>query len=129
MCSTALIDTGKMNGLAHVICASSFFILTLFAQVYNTVVVSRIQGKTQAFSQINLYVKYAIAVAMFFQIIGNFSVEGSLPGSGGDGNNKGNFYEWALTGTIISMFLSIGMDSNRFNFEYIETRPETTLEL
>lgn len=38
MGSTANIDTGKSNGKWHGFCASNFFIFTILAQIYNTVI-------------------------------------------------------------------------------------------
>ena len=38
MFSTGLIDTGIMNDLFHGICATSFFILTFAAQIYNAII-------------------------------------------------------------------------------------------
>lgn len=39
-------------------------------------------------------------------------------------SKKSNFIEWTMTATIISMFLSIGMDSWKFEFVYVESRAE-----
>jgi hypothetical protein len=127
MGSTALIDTGYMFELAHDICATSFFILTFFAQVYNVVVVADLQKRTQAFSQNNLYVKYIICGILAIQLVGNFGMGFDLPGYARTNDNKGNFYEWTLTVTIISMFLSIGTDASRFDFVYSEAPPEHQL--
>jgi hypothetical protein len=38
MGSTANIDTGKVNGKWHNFCASNFFVFTILAQIYNTVI-------------------------------------------------------------------------------------------
>ena len=113
MVNTATIDTGHMNETLHEWCAASFFIITFFSQVYNTVIVADIQRRTNAFSQANIYFKYAILAALAVQLVGNYGQQGPtdwlFPNS-----NKGNFYEWTLTATTISMFISIGLDCGRF---------------
>ena len=38
MGNTATIDTGKINTKWHTTCATTFFIFTLVAQVYNTII-------------------------------------------------------------------------------------------
>ena len=116
MVNTATIDTGHMNETLHEWCAASFFIITFFSQVYNTVIVVDIQKRTKAFSQANVYFKYAILAALAVQLVGNYGQQGRLlPNS-----DKGNFYEWTLTATIISMFISIGLDCGRFELVYEE---------
>ena len=72
MVNTATIDTGHMNETLHEWCAASFFIITFFSQVYNTVIIVDLQNKTKAFSQRNVYFKYAILGALSVQLIGNF---------------------------------------------------------
>ena len=39
-------------------------------------------------------------------------------------NDKGKFLEWTMTVTVISMFISIAMDSRHFEFVYSETKNE-----
>lgn len=39
-------------------------------------------------------------------------------------SNKSNFIEWTMTATIISMFLSIGMDAWKYEFVYVEVKAE-----
>ena len=98
----------------------SFFILTFFAQIYNSVIVVDLQAKTKAFSQINLYVKYFILFILALQLIDSVSSGYGVVGYVTANDDKGNFLEWTFTTTIISMFLSIGMDANRFDFVYEE---------
>jgi hypothetical protein len=64
-----------------------------------------------------MLLKYSLLAILAVQLVGSFSVEG-IPGS--FNNNKGNFYEWTLTATTISMFISIGLDCNRFELVYEE---------
>ncbi len=69
MGSTAAIDTGHMNETFHVICASSFFILTFFAQIYNTIIVVYLSTQTKVISKPNLYFKYFILLLLLIQLI------------------------------------------------------------
>lgn len=65
--NTATIDTGHMNKHLHASCASRFFIVTILAQVYNTVVCANLSDLTTAISKRNLYVKYFIMVMLVVQ--------------------------------------------------------------
>lgn len=58
-----------MFELFHDVCATSFFILTFFAQIYNTVIVYFLSEKTRAISKINLYFKYFILFMLLIQLI------------------------------------------------------------
>ena len=68
MFSTALIDTGKMDGDFHVICATLFFLLTLFAQLSNTVVFGILCFKYNAANRIMTYVKIVVAGLIVIQM-------------------------------------------------------------
>lgn len=74
MVNTATIDTGYMNEHLHEWCASSFFILTFFAQIYNIVVVVDLQNKCGAFKQWNLYLKYGILALLALQLLDSVAV-------------------------------------------------------
>ena len=54
------------------------------------------------------------------QLLGSISIDQGLTGYVIPNDDKGNFYEWTLTATIISMFISIGIDCSRFEFVYTE---------
>ena len=125
MGNTASIDTGKMNGHLHTFCASRFFIITFIAQIYNTLLGAGLYSHTKAISRWNLYLKYFILVILLIQILdsavkgyGWFRPEGQL------GSDKDKFLEWTLTATVISMFLSIGLDASKFEFVYTELREQ-----
>jgi len=118
MMSTACIDTGHMFELLHDVCATSFFIITFFSQIYNTVVVFDLQKKCNAFSQGNMYVKYAIMVLLAIQLAESFTSGYGLTGYVTVNDKKSNFLEWTLTTTIISMFMSIGYDGSKYLFVY-----------
>ena len=57
MGSTANIDTGKHNSEWHTWCASHFFILTLIAQIYNTVIFCNLYFIHKAVSKTLTYLK------------------------------------------------------------------------
>jgi len=69
MGNTATIDTGKMNEKWHTSCASSFFIFTLAAQLYNAIIYSLIYSKTKAVSYNNLLFKYVLIGLLVVQIL------------------------------------------------------------
>lgn len=69
MGSTANIDTGVMDGQWHGACASAFFIFTLIAQLYNTVVGWLIYEKIKTISVNVLYFKVFLIVLLVIQLL------------------------------------------------------------
>lgn len=57
MGSTANIDTAKNNEHWHTFCASKFFILTVFGQIYNTVVFTHLWYNYKIVNQTLVYLK------------------------------------------------------------------------
>lgn len=67
-----------------------------------------------------MYLKYFILALLAVQL-----VDSSISGidvadmfEGEDNSPKSNFFEWTLTATVISMFLSIGLDANQYELVY-----------
>lgn len=71
MISTACLDTGYRSGSLHVHCASSFFVLSFFAILYNTVLYWLVYYHTQALNKTLLILKTVIAVFLIIQVIIN----------------------------------------------------------
>jgi len=69
MISTACLDTGYRQGPLHVHCASSFFVMSFFAVLYNTALYWVVQYHTQALNNTLLVLKTAIAVFLLIQVI------------------------------------------------------------
>ena len=69
MGSTANIDTGKGNGKWHTFCASNFFIFTILAQIYNTVIFWIVSEKIQTVSKNNLYLKFFVLGLLIIQLL------------------------------------------------------------
>jgi uncharacterized membrane protein len=69
MVSTACLDTGYRHGPLHNLCASSFFVLTFFAVLYNTALYWLLYLKTQAVDKSLLILKTVIAVLLVVQVI------------------------------------------------------------
>jgi len=69
MGSTANIDTGIGNGDWHVACASNFFIFTLVAQLYNTIICWIVYSEIKTISKINLYFKSVLIALLVVQLI------------------------------------------------------------
>ena len=126
MGSTANIDTGKTHGKWHTYCASRFFILTVFAQIYMTVLYFIVWSKIGIVSKANTYFKGILVAMMLVQLyisvkygVVDFLEEG---GEGGDyGTVIGKILEWTLTITVIAGFYSMGLDVDKFEFVYEET--------
>jgi hypothetical protein len=123
MGTTATIDTGKMNDKWHNSCASSFFIFTLIAQIYNTAIFSHLYFKYNAVSRTSTYLKIIHLVLLIIQLLestnsklwthyGEKFEENDLMG------DKGIFLEWTLTLTVVFGFLIMSMDVKNFNFVY-----------
>ena len=93
-------------------CASKFFIVTFIAQIYNTVICAWMSDKTKSITKTNLYFKYAIIGMLILQGIDSAVKEYGYFGEGN--SDKDKFLEWTLTATIISMFISIGLDGRHF---------------
>lgn len=68
MGSTANLDTGKKNPKWHTFCASRFFIFTIVALIYNTVIYCIVYKKIKKVSLPNLYFKLALLAAMILQL-------------------------------------------------------------
>jgi len=69
MGSTANIDTGKANGKWHGFCASNFFVFTILAQIYNTVIFWIVSEKIQTVSKNNLYLKLFVLGLLIVQLL------------------------------------------------------------
>lgn len=109
MGSTANIDTGKRNGKWHTFCASKFFLLTLLALIYNTVLYWIVHSKIGKVNVPNLYFKLALVGAMLLQlyISLHFGLEME---SEEDFNSVNVIIEWTLTLTVIANFYSMSID-------------------
>ena len=70
----------------------SFFIITFFSQIYNTIIVVDLQNKTNAFNQNNIYLKYVILSLLAIQLIGSVSIDQGIVGYVQPNDDKGNFY-------------------------------------
>lgn len=90
-------------------------------QIYNTVICTDLYLKTKAISQKNLFLKYVMMFLLILQIIDS-SIKGEGPlfeeARGDYSSDKGKFLEWTLTATVISNFISIGLDVWKFEFVY-----------
>jgi hypothetical protein len=121
MGSTATIDTGKMNNDWHVTCASTFFVLTLIAQIYNTIIGWIIYSNIKTISLSNLYFKTFLVVLVGVQLwisnhFGEVHSVGHMDNS--IGNDWDKFVEWSLTSTIMSGFYAMALDMKNFIYVY-----------
>ena len=119
MGNTANLDTGYQNTKLHVFCAGRFFIFTILAQIYNTIIVALLSKKTKLISKWNLYLKYFVLILFLLQVIDSAIKGISWLEFSGENSDKGKFLEWTMTATVIIMFMSIGYDANRFELGYV----------
>ena len=68
MGSTANIDTGRTHPKWHGHCAVSFFVFTVLALIYNTVIYYIVRSKIGIISQGNLYFKLILLVLTVIQV-------------------------------------------------------------
>eukprot|EP00919_Chromeraceae_sp_WS-2016_P011641 GHVR01027202.1.p1 GENE.GHVR01027202.1~~GHVR01027202.1.p1 ORF type:complete len:146 (-),score=8.91 GHVR01027202.1:42-479(-) len=134
MGSTALIDTGIMDDDLHVMCASTFFVFTLIAQLYNTILCWIIHQKTNKLSVTILWVKTFLVVVIFIQIYvstayGELNIFKKF-GNMNDqyGNDVDKFIEWSLAYTILFGFFVMAQDLKQFIFVY-EQKPTTSIQV
>jgi hypothetical protein len=118
MGSTANLDTGKRHPKWHTFCASKFFIFTLLALIYNTVLYCIVYSKIKTVSLTNIYLKLALVAAILIQLFisleyGSFLVEVE------DGYESVHvILEWTLTFTVIANFYLMSLDVEKFKFVY-----------
>ena len=124
MGSTANLDTGIRNGKWHTFCASRFFIFTLFAQIYNTVLCGIVYSKIKTISRTNLYVKYVLVLSYFVQLYISLKYGEDLWSEDRSGLNSvvGKILEWTLTFCVVGMFYSMGADCQHFEFVFEESK-------
>jgi len=131
MGSTANIDTGKERGDWHSFCASTFFVFTLIAQIYNTTICTMIYLRIKVLSLANVVFKLILLVLIVLQVIWSSSVstweeyQNQIP------NSKGQFFEWTITFTVILGFYSMALDCQNFKFVYqsVKTRDQELEQL
>lgn len=128
MGSTANIDTGKRNGKWHTFCASRFFIFTLLALIYNTVLYYIVHSKIGKVSTSNLYFKIALAAAMVLQLYVSLEY-GEFDAETWEGLGSVNvILEWTLTLTVIANFYLMGLDVEHFKFVYEEVKESRAIK-
>lgn len=71
MGSTANINTGRRHPQWHIFCATRFFIFTVLALIYNSILYCIIYIKIRTISLINLKCKLALLTAMLVQLLIN----------------------------------------------------------
>jgi len=69
MISTACLDTGYREGKLRNNCAASFFVMSFFAILYNTVLYWVVYNNTKGVNRALLLIKTAIAISLVIQVI------------------------------------------------------------
>ncbi len=88
MGSTANLDTGKRHQGWHTFCASHFFVFTVLALLYNTLLYFVLYCKTTKVSLPNLCFKLLLMVAFFIQLFINFKYGASLDAQASDAKSE-----------------------------------------
>ncbi len=112
MGSTATLDTGKHDVKLHVKCATSFFLLTIFASIYNTFVSVIVEIRTHSFGIVSTVLKVVLSVLMAIWVY--------LDLTKGEQTNStfGNIAEYTLAFLILGYVLVIAWDLRKFRLEY-----------
>lgn len=111
MGSTATLDTGKHNTDWHVKCATSFFVLTIVASLYNTFITYMVQKNTRSFNRVGLYAKYIVSA--FLAVWLYLALFYKSPNK-----NFGNIVEYTLAYLILAYQLIIAYDMKDWNLQY-----------
>lgn len=118
MGSTANLDTGKQSSNWHTFCASRFFLFTVLALIFNTVLYYIVHSKIGKVRTANLYFKLVMLGAIVLQLYIS-ATYGEFDAETWEGLGSVNvFLEWTLTLTVLANFYSIGVDVEGFQFVY-----------
>lgn len=111
MGSTATLDTGKHNTKWHVRCASSFFLLSIMACLYNTLVCCLIQRISNCFSRGSMIVRYALSALLAVWLY--LALFAHSPNK-----NFGNIVEYTLAFLILGYVILMGYDMRSYKLDY-----------
>jgi hypothetical protein len=111
MGSTATLDTGKHNTGWHVKCATSFFLLTIFACLYNTFVSIMVQRTSHCFSRLSMVAKYILSALLAVWLY--LALYSKNPNK-----NFGHVVEYVLAFLILGYVYVIGYDMRDFRLDY-----------
>jgi cell division protein FtsW (lipid II flippase) len=75
-----------------------------------------LRKKVKTISVYNLGLKFFVLFLLGLQLLDGASVEYY----DGVESDKSKFLEWTMTATVISMFISIGLDSYKYEFVYVD---------
>lgn len=121
MGSTAFIDTASEHHKFHMKCAEFFFLLTIIAQLYNTVLFTVLSFKFKAVSRVLTYLKITQAFLLLLQII----IDTKKSATAGDlEDDKGNFIEWTSSFTICLGYFIMSFDLSNFKYVYENQKVE-----
>lgn len=131
MGSTANLDTGKRHPKWHTFCASRFFMFTVGAQIYNTVVYWLVRSKIGKVSKPNNYFKAVLLALLVLQLLVSirYGVDEVETAQAEVASVIGKILEWTLTITVILGFYSMSLDVAHFKFVYEMNKPAVHNEL
>ena len=114
--NTATIDTGYMNTHLHVLCAGCFFLFTIIACIYNTLIYWVIYLHIKSINFVSLIIKTILVLGMIIQIYLN--EEGFLSYDEFTNSDLAHYIEFTLAFTILGYFLIMGYDLKGFKMIY-----------
>ena len=116
--NTATIDTGRMNEKWHVTCAGTFFVLTILACLYNTILFWIIYLKIKTVKLWSLILKTILSVGLILQAY--LDVESGSLGSyeSFKSSDLAHYLEFTLAFTLLGYFAVMGADLRGFKMVY-----------
>lgn len=111
MAASATIDTGDYKNRPHVICAVVFFLATIIACIYNTLLCIIVHIKTKQFSKTNIWLKVIVSGMLFIWMMLALFYKSPY-------KYFGNVAEYSMTYLILAYILLLGRDMNKFILDY-----------
>ena len=116
--NTATIDTGRMNEKWHVTCAGTFFVLTILACLYNTILFWIIYFHIKTVKLSSLVVKTILSLALIIQAYLDVN-SGSLDSyENWKSSDLAHYLEFTLAFTLLAYFAIMGLDLKGFKMVY-----------
>lgn len=111
MGSTATLDTGKHRTDWHQTCATTFFVLTILASLYNTFISVVVYRKSKGFTKGGMLVKYLLTFLLFVWLC--LALFYKSPN-----RYFGNIVEYTLAYLILGYVALIGYDMKDWRMAY-----------
>lgn len=111
MAASTTIDTGEYKNKPHVICAVIFFLTTIIACIYNTLLSIIVRRKTKKLSRLNIYAKVIVSGMLFIWMMLALFYKSPY-------KYFGNVAEYSMTFLILAYILILGWDMDEYILDY-----------